>query len=484
MADILLLQGGAHWDKFKSHPEIPLGLLSASVFLHEDYDIKIIDMRIENKWKTVLKQELAKKPLMVGFTCMIGKPIKQVLEASKFVKELSDVPVVWGGPGPTSIFEETIKHTLVDFVVRGEGEYTLKELADAFKNGRNFKSIKGLVYKENGDMVVNEERKFCDLNTLPHIPYHLVDVKNYKVLRQGNPSISIETSRGCPHACKFCCNSHINKHRWRCLTVDESLKRIEYACNTLDVKAFYIIDDNFFVDMKRARGILQGLIDRKIGIKYEIQGARVDTLDRMSAEDVELLYKSGCQQLVVGLESGSQKILDSLNKGYKVEQLTRVNRRFSEYNILMAYNVMAGYPNETQEDLKATIDIIFQVLAENKHAHTSAISCLLLHPSTPLYEEYKDQIKSDMSLEKMVALDYDNAVYPWLSPKQKKYMEAIAITSYFIDDKVFHYVHSPLIKLFTYFYQPIARWRFKHMYFKFMFEMYLRNILFKLYNIS
>ncbi len=268
------------------------------------------------------------------------------------------------------------------------------------------------------------------------------------------------------------------------MTAEESLRRIEHAVKTLEVKGFFIIDDNFFVNLNRARKIIKGLIDLNLDIKYEVQGARIDTLDKMSDDDVELLYRSGCQQLLMGLESGSQKILDFLDKGYKVEQLIRVNKRFSKYNISMAYNVMAGYPVETQEDLKETIDVIFQVLDDNKHATTTAISCLLLHPSTQLFEDYKDQIKSDMTLEEMIDLDYDNAIYPWLTPKQKKFMEAVSLTSYFIDDKVFHYVNSPLIKLFAYFYRPLARWRFRNLNFTFMFELTLRKLAFKFYDVS
>jgi radical SAM superfamily enzyme YgiQ (UPF0313 family) len=382
------------------------------------------------------------------------------------------------------VYKTTIGHPLIDIVVRGEGEYTMKELADALRHGKTLHGIKGLVFKENGNIVVNEEREFCNLNELPMLPYHLVDIENYKVLRRGVPSIGIETSRGCPHRCKFCCNSHINHHTWRSFSAEESLRRIEHAVTTLKVPGIFFVDDNFFVNLNRARAILQGLLDRNLNIKYEIQGARIDTLDRMSEDDIELLYRSGCQRLVMGLESGSQKILDFLDKGYKVEQLIRVNRRFSNYEIDMAYNVMAGYPIETNEDLKATIDVIFKVLADNKHATTTSISCLLLHPSTQLFEDYKDQIKSDMTLEELVDLDYDNAVYPWMTPGQKQFMEAVSLTSYFIDDKVFNYVHSPIIRLFAYLYRPLARWRFKNLNFKFMFEMYLRKLAFKAYNIN
>jgi anaerobic magnesium-protoporphyrin IX monomethyl ester cyclase len=484
MADILLLQGGGHWDTFKSHPEIPLGLLSASVFLHQDYAIKIIDMRYEKKWRLILREELAKKPFMAGVSCMIGKPIRQALDASRIIKDESSVPVVWGGPGPTSVYETTIKHPLVDIVVRGEGEYTMKELADALRSGKSLHDIKGLVFKENGKIVVNEERGFCNLNELPMIPYHLVDIERYKVMRRGIPSISIETSRGCPHRCKFCCNSYINHHTWRSFSAEEALRRIEHAVTTLGVNGFFIIDDNFFVNLNRARAILQGLVDRNLQIKHEIQGARIDTLDRMSDDDVELLCRSGCQRLIMGLESGSQKILDFLDKGYKVEQLIRVNRRFSQHAIDMSYNVMAGYPVETNEDLKATIDVIFKVLAENKHATTTSISCLQLHPSTQLFEDYKDQIKSDITLDELADLDYDHALYPWMTPEQKKFMEAVSLTSYFIDDKVFNYVHSPVIKLFAYFYRPLARWRFKNLNFKFMFEMYLRKLALKAYGVN
>jgi len=484
MADILFLQGGGHWDTFKSHPELPLGILSACAYAHEKYDIKIIDMRVEKDWEIILKQELAKGPLMAAFSCILGVPIKQALEASKVVKEVSNVPVVWGGAGPTSIYKETIKHPLVDIVVRGEGEYALQELADALKTGSSLREIKGLVYKENGEIIINEEREFCDLNELPLLPYHLVDIENYKVIRRGVPAISIETSRGCPHNCTFCSNSHLNKHKWRCFSAEESVRRIEYACKTLNVNAFFIIDDNFFVNIKRTRAILQGLLEKNLKIRYELQGARIDSLDMMTDEDIELLEKTGCQQLDMGLESGSQKILDSLHKGYKVEQLIRVNRRLSTTKINLAYNVIVGYPNETYEDLTTTIKIILQVLDENKQAHITSVNSLLVHPATQMFEDCKDLIKTDLTLEDVVALDYANIIYPWLTPERAKLLEAITIAANFIDDKVFHYVHSPMIRLFTYFYQPIAKWRFRNMNFNFMFEVWLKKLLFKMYNLS
>ena len=246
MADIVLLQPViGDYDKFKSHPEIPLGLLSAAVFIHQEYDVKIIDARVERNWQRLLHNELEKRPLLVGITCMIGKPIKRALAFSRFVKDHSDVPVVWGGPGPTTIPEETIRNQYIDTVVTGEGEYTLKELTDALRYKKSLHGIKGLWFKENGAIVRNEERAFCDLNTLPDLPYHLINIDNYKVLRRGVPSLSIETSRGCPHECKFCCNAHINQHKWRALTAENTIGKIEYVYKNFGVNGFYIVDDNF-----------------------------------------------------------------------------------------------------------------------------------------------------------------------------------------------------------------------------------------------
>ena len=478
MADIVLIQPViGDYDKFKSHPEIPLGLLSASVFLCEEYDVKIIDTRTERNWKAAVLHELSKQPLFVGVTCMIGKPISCALEISRFVKEKSDIPVVWGGPGPTALPEASIQHALIDAVVIGEGEYTLKEYADALRNNKSFKGLQGLWYKENGLIVRNEGRPFCDLNELPQIPYHLVEIDHYKVLRQGIPFISMETSRGCPYNCKFCCNSHINKHKWRAMTAEKALDCIEYAFKHLGVRGLYFCDDNFFVDMERLRAIFNGLLTRNLTIKYELQGARVDSLDRLTDDDVQLLADSGCQKLAIGMESGSQKVLDSINKRYKVEQVIRVNQRFRNHDIVMAYNIIAGFPDESPDDLRATINIMLQLLKENRHAQNTGISCLLIHPSTQLFDEYKDQIKSNLTLEDMSDLDYENALYPWLNRQQKKELQTMALASYFVDNKVRDYVASPIIRAFALVYKPFALWRFRNMYFKIPIEIFLRKLM-------
>jgi len=171
MADIVLLQPRVgDWDDFRSHPSLPLSLLSASRLVSREFDTVLIDTRMEGNWRDRLRSELNKKPLCVGITSMTGRQIGYALGISSYVKEISDVPVVWGGIHASLLPESTLKNPSTDILVIGEGEISFLGLARALAAKSDLKGIAGISYKEKSGIIKNPRRGFAKLDGLPDLP--------------------------------------------------------------------------------------------------------------------------------------------------------------------------------------------------------------------------------------------------------------------------------------------------------------------------
>ena len=260
MSDVLLFQPATgFYDKIVK--SIPLGLLSISRYLDkEGYKIKIIDQRVDGNWQNNLKKELKKSPICFGTTSATGYPIYNALNASKFVKDNSDIPVVWGGIHTTLLPKQTIANKNIDVVMKGEGELTFYNLVKDIEKNKSLENVKGICYKEGRKIIENVNASYLDLNELPLVPYHLIKFKDYSQFSYGR-DISMETSRGCPMNCTFCYEPVVSNHKWRCMEPKKVIENIKYVVDKFKVNNIWFLDDNFFVDIKRANKIVDGIIN-------------------------------------------------------------------------------------------------------------------------------------------------------------------------------------------------------------------------------
>lgn len=463
MSDIVLMMPvEGFWMGLRKGNHLPTSLLAAATLVdQEGYKIKIIDQRVDPDWKNNLENELRKRPLFVGVTSMTGPQISHALDISRIVKE-HGIPVVWGGVHPSLLPHQTLENENIDIVVQGEGELTLLELAKALENGKILAGISGLWYKENGIIKNNGTREFLDLNLLPDLPYHLVNVNDYISNFYGYRLLSFFSSRGCPFSCNFCYNNVYNKRKWRALTADKTIERVKTLINSFEIDGIWLRDDNFFVDLKRAYNILNGFKD--LDIAWGTSGARLDLLGKLDNSFIDLMNKSGCKFLFIGVESGSNRILKMIGKGITRDQITETNIKLRKLDAKQRCNFMIGLPTETKEDLLDTVSLSLKILHDNNNAILSQFQIFTPYPGTCLYDvAIESGFKPPDNLEKWAEFRFETSNIPWSDNDIKNTLRMLAFTSWFIDDKLEGLAKGKLVKLAAKIYSPLAKYRFKNL---------------------
>jgi len=458
-------------------PWLPLSLLSAcSVLVAEGFPVRLIDTRVSHTWRQELCDAVREGPLLVGVTCMTGSQIQAALEVSRAVRDAGSAPLVWGGPHPSLFPAQTLENPFVDILVQGEGEYAFHELACALRDGRPLDGIPGVWFKRDGQVRESPRRPFLDMNDLPDIPYHLVDIRNHLHRYFSEEEVlEVETSRGCPYACKFCYNALYNFRKFRAQEPGRVVANLKKLNRDHGVEVFHFIDDAFFVNRARARGILEQVLRENLSIRMGFQGIRIDTMADMPDEDLDLLYRAGGRFLQFGVESGSPRILEMIDKRIRIEQVHQQNRRLARYpGLVPLYNLMCGFPGETRADLMQTAQTAWTLLRENHQALISPFHHYKHYPGTALYEQAKDElVNTPRSLEAWASADWTDTGLRNQTPEAVRLMKKMETVSIFADRKIEMQTNSPVYAWLAKLYRPVARARLRKGFYGIMPEQWL-----------
>jgi len=478
---ILVQPRTGEWDFLGARP--PDSLLAISALPRkEGYDIKIIDQRLNKNWKEILLQEL-KGALLVGTTSMTGIQIKYALEISKFVKDNSSVPVVWGGVHASLLPEQTIHNEYIDIVVKGEGDYSFLELIKAMEERAGLEGVKGIYYKEGGKIKKTDERPLIkNLDDLSDFPYELVNLDNYYGFNIGQGrSITLMTSRGCPYKCAFCYNLVYYKNTWRGMSARRTVELIKRAVNDFGVKSIFFQDDNFCANAARFEEIVGGILKENIKFRWGLLGARIDTLKRMSDDLLAKAVKAGCMNIDVGIESGSGRILDLISKDVNLQEVIDVNKRLAKYFDKTKYTFIMGIPTETEEELLETVKFFLRLYDDNPNI-LPLFFIYCAYPGTKLYDiAIQHGFKAPETLEEWAYINYQTAYmhYPWLGKKRIKMLRNFEFTGSLINENSEYKINSKLFKALVRLYRPIAKVRFKRNIYHFPIERTLARFLLK-----
>lgn len=459
-------------------------LMVAAPLIKAGYEIKIIDQRIEKDWPRVIEEELNHQPLIFGISALTGKQIQHGLMASKLVKGKSQTPVVWGGIHASLLPQQTLENQYIDFVVVGEGEETLLELAEQLKNKQNnFGEIKGLGYKKDGQIIVNPPREFVDINNLLPLPYHLIKIDNYIATQsfasgQSGRDIALYTSRGCPHRCGFCYNKEFNKRRWRGKSAERVVAEMTELVKKYKITSFNIEDDEFFVDVERAKKISELIIANDLKIEI-FTSCRVNYVaNQMNEKYLQLLYRAGFKTLAFGVESGSARVLDLMHKDITIDQVFKTIDLLKVAGINSKYYFMAGFPTEKINDLYQTTDLIQQMKQADPQIRIPAWRVFTPYPGTDLYDlAIKQGWQPPKSLEEWAHYDFNTVKLPWVKGNIKRIINNVAFLVYYLEmgKTVGQGIFFTLGKIFG----KLVDWRWRKHFFSFLPEKYFVNFLIK-----
>jgi radical SAM superfamily enzyme YgiQ (UPF0313 family) len=309
------------------------------------------------------------------------------MEVGKIVRKCSPRTKIFvGGWHPTLYPRETLAFDFVDYIVIGEGERTFREFVNVYreKSGvreQELSGINGLGYKtSNGQLRINPPRPVVkNLDDLPLPAYDLVDTAKYShLLACSDQVVNIMTSRGCPHQCVFC---DLRRTAYRYRTPENILQEIRIWVER-GIKEFFIQDDNFTISRKRTIEFCRLLADADLNVRYKIS-SRVDCIDD---EICQCLKKSGCYRIYFGVESGSQKVLDYLEKGITIQHIKTAFQAAHKHDIDCCAYIMIGVPSETHEDIRATLSLVKDIKPD--HLHCSICTPM---PRTYLYGKLMEE---------------------------------------------------------------------------------------------
>ncbi|HOX27524.1 MAG TPA: radical SAM protein [bacterium] len=346
-------------------PLLPsLGLASiAGALKKEGFSVRILDLDLVDvgggDTELAIRKTIAEfDPDICGLTS-ITPTWNAMLDTAKVVKSASPSASTVCGGIHTSLFpDDTMANPEIDMVIRGEADFSLNELISS----NSPSDIPGLVYRNTNGLTTNKPRKLIeDLDTLPYPAWELFDISAYGMSRlteRRRPSGYLETSRGCPFGCIYC-DKTVFGRTFRAKSPERVAAEFEIMSDRHGFRELHIVDDGFSTDLDRAKEICRLLIERKNTVIFNMfNGVRADRFDD---ELAELLKKAGCYQVAFGVESGNDRVLESVSKGTSKEIIRRATASCKKFGLETFGFFMIGFPEDTPESVRETIDFAIEL---------------------------------------------------------------------------------------------------------------------------
>lgn len=474
----------------------PLALIClGSVLEKRGYSVKIIDAAREPDYESVIKKECA-AAVLVGITATTAET-PHAIKISDMIKGFCSTPVVWGGWHPTLFPEQTVSDRNVDFVIIGEGDFSLSDIADAISTKSSFSGIDGIAYKENGNVIANYRKGHLNPEELPSINYSLCDIEKYiesKIVDRCSSEeyskrwLPYQSSRGCPGMCTFCINEVTNNSAYRAKSPGKVLDEIGEMVEKYRIDHVRFIDDNFFTNKQRAAEICQGILDRGYKITWDAE-CRVDYFNDhyINDEFLSMAARSGLIELTLGIESGSPKTLQLFNKRITPEQSIGAVETCKRHNIIPRCSFIVGSPGEEDADILMTADLINKLRKINPDMMYGVVT-FRPYPKCKLTENLKKSglYKEPQSLrewenEKTVKIYTERA---YMQPWQKNPSLALNVSFFFTLSSgtmlANHQVKNRLLRLINKSFIRIANFRINRMFFYLALDRRIYDIFYRM----
>jgi len=356
-----------------------LGVIAGYILNSSMSFVNIIDEQIYplDKKRLLSLLNSLEKPKIVGISVLTIN-CGRAYELAEEIKRIDrDATVILGGIHPTVLPEEALSKPGVDIVVRGEGEKIFKELVELILKKEDYHNIDGISFKKS-DSFIHNKPALCikDLDEIPPFPYHLFEKDLHKY-----PSFSgIFSSRGCPHKCIFCSSRSISGTVYRYHSVERIISEIKILIRKYKQQSIFFMDDNIVVNRNHFKMLCKGIIEENLHKEAFFHGSLRG--DSATDEILDMAYRANFRILYYGLETGSERLMKTIDKGETVALVEDAIRRSARKGFSTGATIIFGLPSETRKERYETIKF-----ARNLPLSTLRFNTLVPYPGTPVYEK-------------------------------------------------------------------------------------------------
>lgn len=385
---------------------------------------KIKDYSVEGGSLDTLKNDLSEFKPDIVFINIATTTFKNDMSVFDAVKSV-DSKILTVASGAHFLFfnEEILKeYSSLDVIIRGEPEITFGEIVSE----KDFENIDGITYRCNGKILSNKDRKFIEnLDELPFPARELLNNDLYVRPDNGKKQAIIRVSQGCPYHCFFCLASVVSGEKVRYRSAENIIAEIKDCKEKYGIENFVFWSDIFSADKNWVQNLCKKIIDENLNVTWGAN-SRVDTVDE---ETVKLMYKAGCRLISFGIESGSQEILDKIDKKIKIEQVIKSVNLCKKCKLKVFAYFVLGLPWDNEQTIKETIDFSLKLNIDYVNYYTATV-----FPGTKFYDYVKENNLGDFGESDFYKNPY---YYPcvkthYLSKERVKELHKTAVKKFYL----------------------------------------------------
>ena len=398
----------------------PLGLSYVAAALEKaGFKVEMLDNYLLQKPIDDVKQMVSRlNPEIVGITCSSAS-YPRCVETAKAVKEaLPFCKVVVGGWHPSYMPDSMLQHPEIDYVVMGEGERAMVELATYLTKGERaivLGAVAGVAYKRGGKVLKNTPKFISNMDEIPYPARHLLPMHLYdrKMEFLGVEPVDImSVIRGCPFSCAFCETRKMWGPTCRFFSPSRVVEEIKFMIDNYGSKGIYFINDNFTIRKKETLELCELMKKEKLDVQW-ICDTRADMISR---ELLTPMREAGCKTIWFGVESGSPRILEKINKNITLEQTVQAFKLCRKEGIQIACSFILGVPGETIADMEATLKF-----AKKLNPDLCQFNIFIAYPDSSLYEEILQSGNYDRLDDFLLAAKTDDFDFKLLGEIQRRF---------------------------------------------------------------
>jgi anaerobic magnesium-protoporphyrin IX monomethyl ester cyclase len=460
-----------------SEATAPLGILAvATPLLRAGFQVVIIDSTITPNYKQRVLEEV-RDAICLGVSLVTGPMIRETVEIARAIKDWNpEFPVILGGWHPSLLPDQTLASSCVDYVVRGQGEDALLELVQHIESRSAADFIAGIGFKRDGKMIMTQERPLRPLVEMPPKAYHLADFDAYE-RGCGRRWAMYTSSLACPFSCAYCTNGVVYKRKWNALPADQFVEETVDLTRRYGLEMLWVVDDNFMVDLDRARDIAEGLVKAGAQYSWSVQ-ATTNLVSRLSVEDLKMLRRAGLHQVCQGVDSGSPKVLQLMNKTFQdFDQIYESAARCIEAGIRPSFNIIFAYPGEGPKERRETVNFMMDVCRKFPGAEFWT-NIFTPYPGTPVMAKAAEVgIEAPTTLEGWADFFPRYTQLPWLKGKEHRRLQITRDYLRIAFDRIpiAADTRDPITRLAQKALSLPARWRLDHDVYKAPVELWINS---------